>query len=218
MKFTEILEELKKGEKVTREEWEKTKTYRYKYIKIEHGDCVAYLKDGSVRHKGEELTPWVGCVFGCADFTAEDWKIYKEKEKNKSWKPQCGEKYYTISTRGTINFDIFVDENNTDAVRLLLGNVFETEEDAKKMLDKLKIINRLRELSNIKFVDDCSKLRYSISYDVDTKKVRPSMNRYSRLLPFDLYFETDKDCQNAIDEIGEENLKKYYFDIVEEDN
>ena len=85
MKFTEILEELKKGEKVTREEWEKVKTYRYKYIKLEHGDCVAYLKDGTVRHKGEELTNWIGCVFGCADFTAEDWKIYKEKKTNKKW-------------------------------------------------------------------------------------------------------------------------------------
>lgn len=81
------------------------------------------------------------------------------------------------------------------------------------MLAKLKIINRLRELSNIKFVDDCSKLRYSVAYDIDTKKVIPAMNRYTRMLPFELYFETAKDCQNAINEIGEENLKKYYFDV-----
>ena len=213
MKFTEILEELKKGEKVTREKWKTAVdacSVDFIVYNQKKGKCEFYL-DG--RYDDDFVFVW-------DDITAEDWKIYKEKEKNKIWKPQCGEKYYTISTRGTINFDIFVDENKTDAVRLLLGNVFETEEDAKKMLDKLKIINRLRELSNIKFVDDCSKLRYSISYDVDTKKVRPSMNRYSRLLPFDLYFETAKDCQNAIDEIGEENLKKYYFDIaeVEEDN
>ena len=45
MKFTEILEELRKGKKVTREKWEKCKTECYKYIKLEHGEIIAYLKD-----------------------------------------------------------------------------------------------------------------------------------------------------------------------------
>lgn len=209
MKFTEILEELKKGEKVTREEWEKVKTYRYKYIKLEHGDCVAYLKDGSVRHKGEELTTWVGCVFGCADFTAEDWKIYEEP--NKKWKPQYGEKYYTISTRGTIDFDNFVAENNTDAVRLLLGNVFESEEEAKHMLEKIKIINKLRELSNIKFSEN--KGKYYIYYNFRENRVLCTETNYVKIIPFEVCFKTREDCQKAIETIGEENLKKYYFDV-----
>lgn len=212
MKFTEILENLKKGEKATREEWEKVKTYRYKYIKLEHGDCVAYLKDGSVRHKGEELTTWVGCVFGCADFTAEDWKLYKEKKTNKKWKPQYGEKYYTISTRGTIDFDNFVAENNTDAVRLLLGNVFETEEEAKHMLEKIKIINKLKELSNIDFYD-CETKKYALYYSPRYKSVSIQEHNCVKELPFSVYFATKEDCQKAIDIIGEDNLKKYYFDV-----
>lgn len=211
MKFTEMLEELKKGERVTREEWEKVKTYRYKYIKLEHGDCVAYLKDGSVRHKGEELTTWVGCVFGCADFTAEDWKIYEEP--NKKWKPQYGEKYYTISTRGTIDFDNFVAENNTDAARLLLGNVFETEEEAKHMLEKIKIINQLQELSNVSFYHNCEGKKYLIIYNSKLKEIDYTTHTCIRELPFNVYFATQKDCENAVKEIGEDNLKKYYFDV-----
>ena len=213
MKFTEMLEELKKGEKVTREEWGKVKTYRYKYIKLEHGDCVAYLKDGSVRHKGEELTTWVGCVFGCADFTAEDWKLYKEKKTNKKWKPQYGEKYYTISTRGTIDFDNFVAENNTDAVRLLLGNVFETEEEAEHMLEKIKIINKLRELSNISFNDNCKQEKFVIFYNTENQQIRITQHTFIREIPFNIYFKNKEDCQKAIDTIGEDNLKKYYFDV-----
>lgn len=213
MKFTEILEELKKGEKATREEWEKVKTYRYKYIKLEHGDCVAYLKDGSVRHKGEELTTWVGCVFGCDDFTAEDWKLYKEKKTNKKWKPQYGEKYYTISTRGTIDFDNFVAENNTDAVRLLLGNVFETEEEAEHMLEKIKIINKLRELSNISFNDNCKQEKFVIFYNTENQQIRITQHTFIREIPFNIYFKNKEDCQKAIETIGEENLKKYYFDV-----
>lgn len=215
MKFTEILEELKKGEKVTREEWEKVKTYRYKYIKLEHGDCVAYLKDGSVRHKGEELTTWVGCVFGCADFTAEDWKLYKEKKTNKKWKPQYGEKYYTISTRGTIDFDNFVAENNTDAVRLLLGNVFETAEEAEHMVEKIKIINKLRELSNISFNDNCKQEKFVIFYNTENQQIRITQHTFIREIPFNIYFKNKEDCQKAIEIIGEDNLKKYYFDVEE---
>ena len=217
MNFSEALYEMKEGKKVTREKWEKDKTKRYKYIQIEHGKCIAFLKDNVLKdiYEGQN---YMGCIFGYADFTAEDWKIYKEKEKNKSWKPKEGDTYFYISGTGKVISDTFMPYLPSDNDKVSFNNVFKTGEEAEHMLEKIKIINQLRKLSNIKFVDDCSKLRYSISYDVGTKKVCPRMNRYSRLLPFDLYFETAKDCQNAIDEIGEENLKKYYFDIVEEDN
>lgn len=215
MKFTEILEELKKGEKVTREEWKKVKTYRYKYIKLEHGDCVAYLKDGSARHKGEELTTWVGCVFGYTDFTAEDWKIYEEKENNKSWKPKEGDSYFYISETGRVISGTFLSLLPSDNDKVLFNNAFQTAEEAEHMLEKIKIINKLRELSNINFGNDTSQSKYSIGYEIDTKKVSPTINRYVRTIPFEVYFETYKDCQNAIDTIGEDNLKKYYFDIAE---
>ena len=201
MKFFEIDEEyLKKGGLITREIYENGSSYGL------YCNCLVAYQYGEVK------LPIVEFIGYKNDLLADDWKYV---EYNKKWKPQYGEKYYTISTRGTIDFDNFVSGNNTDANRLLLGNVFKTEEDAKKMLAKLKIINRLRELSNVKFVDDSSKLRYSLGYDIDTKKVIPAMNRFTRMIPFEIYFETAKDCQNAINEIGEENLKKYYFDVVE---
>lgn len=214
MKFTEILEELKKGDKVTREEWKKVKTYRYKYIKLEHGDCVAYLKDDSVRHKGEELTTWVGCVFSCADFTAEDWKIYQENP-TQMWKPEDGDKYYYITSCGAVDIDYFYNNNYDDECRIRIGNVFKTKEKALHMVEKIKTINKLKELSNINFGNDINELKYSIGYDVDNKKVCPTMNRFTRIIPFEVYFATRKDCVNAIDRIGEDNLKKYYFDIAE---
>lgn len=217
MKFTEILEELKKGKKVTREEWGKVKTYRYKYIKLEHGDCVAYLKDGSVRPKGEELTTWVGCVFGCADFTAEDWKIYEEKEKNKSWKPKEGDTYFYISGTGKVIFDTFMPCLPSDNDKVLFNNAFKTAEEAEHMVEKIKIINKLRELSNIDFYD-CETKKYALYYSPRFKIVSIQEHNCVKELPFSVYFATKEDCLNAIKEIGEDNLKKYYFDILEEDN
>lgn len=216
MKFTEILEELKKGEKVTREEWEKVKTYRYKYIKLEHGDCVAYLKDGSVRHKGEELTTWVGCVFGCADFTAEDWKIYKEKKTNKNWKPKEGDTIFYISSTGNVISDTFMPCLPSDNNKVLFNNVFKTAEEAENMVEKIKIINKLRELSNIKFNDTSDEAHYVIVYDVEANEITFNVSYYCKALPFNIYFATIEDCKKAIETIGEDNLKKYYFDIEEE--
>lgn len=215
MKFTEMLEELKKGEKATREEWEKVKSYRYKYIKLEHGDCVAYLKDGSVRHKGEELTNWVGCVFGYADFTAEDWKLYQENP-TQMWKPQADETYYSIDKSG-----IILGTNNTefdmDRRAIELGNCFKTKEKALHMVEKIKIINKLRELSNIKF-NETDDRHYMIVYNKDDEEIISDFCYILNPIPFNVFFKTREDCENAISTIGEENLKKYYFDIVEEDN
>ena len=202
MKFTEILEELKKGKKVTREEWEKPDcTIDFIVYDQNKGKCMFY-------HDGN----YYGYIFTYEVIIAEDWKIYKEKKTNKKWKPQYGEKYYTISTRGTIDFDNFVAENNTDAVRLLLGNVFETEEEAKNMLEKIKIINKLKELSNIDFYD-CETKKYALYYSPRYKSVSIQEHNCVKELPFSVYFATKEDCQKAIDIIGEDNLKKYYFDV-----
>ena len=190
MKFTEILEELKKGEKVTREEWEKVKTYRYKYIKLEHGDCVAYLKDDTVRHKGEELTTWVGCVFGCADFTAEDWKIYEEKP-TRIWKPEFGEKYYYITTSGDVAYNTF--NTSLDEYRLSFRNVFKTAEDARKMVEKIKIINQLQELSNVDFYHNCEGKKYLIIYNSKLKKIDYTIDTSKWTGSGDLYELPKKD-------------------------
>lgn len=199
MKFFEIDEEyLKKGGLITRETYVNGLSFGL------YCNClVAY-------HYGEIQIPIVKFIGYKKDLLANDWKYV---EYNKKWKPESGDTIYYVSSTGHVYEDTFCNCSACDNDKISFNNVFKTKEDAKKMLEKLKIINRLRELSNIKFVHDSSKLKYSIGYEIDTKKVIPTMNRFTRIIPFDLYFETAKDCQNAINEIGEENLKKYYFDM-----
>ena len=203
MKFFEIDEEyLKKGGLITRDK--------------KNGLAFGIVNDRLVAFiNGVKKEPEVIFKGYVDDLLANDWEYVSYDTKKPLWKPEEAEKYYYITSCGEVDRDNYVSDYDDDESRIRMGNVFKTEEDAKKMLEKLKIINRLRELSNVKFVDDCSKIRYSVAYDIDNKKVCPSMNRFSRLLPFELYFESAKDCQNAINEIGEENLKKYYFDVVE---
>lgn len=209
MKFTEILEELRKGKKVTREEWEKCKTECYKYIKLEHGEIIAYLKDDTGEDKVEERTK---CMFELVDFTAEDWKIYKEKEKNKIWQPKEGDTIFYITETGRVISGTFLSLLPSDNDKVLFNNAFQTREEAEHMLEKIKIINKLKELSNIDFYD-CETKKYALYYSPRYKSVSIQEHNCVKELPFSVYFATKEDCQKAIDIIGEDNLKKYYFDV-----
>lgn len=209
MKFTEILEELRKGKKVTREKWGECKTECYKYIKLEHGEIIAYLKDDNGEDKVKERTK---CMFELVDFTAEDWKIYKEPdEPNKSWKPKEGDTIFYITESGRVISGTFLSLLPSDNDKVLFNNAFQTREEAEHMLEKIKIINKLRELSNIKFSENKSK--YFIYYNFRENRVLCTETNYAKIIPFEVCFKTREDCQKAIDTIGEDNLKKYYFDV-----
>lgn len=208
MKFTEILEELKNGEKVTREKWEKP------------GDsCAINFIMYNQKEKKCEFYRAGECydefVFVYEDITAEDWKIYEGKT-TQIWKPQRDETYYSIDKCGSI-----LGTNNVgfdmDKKTIKFGNCFKTREKAKHMVEKIKIINKLRELSNIKF-NETDDRHYMIVYHKDDKEIISDYCYSLNPIPFNVFFKTREDCVNAISTIGEEKLKKYYFDIVEEDN
>lgn len=210
MKFTEILEELRKCKKVTREKWEECKTECYKYIKLEHGEIIAYLKDYNGEDKVEERSK---CMFELADFYAEDWKIYKEPTKN--WEPKEGDTIFYITETGRVISGTFLSLLPSDNDKVLFNNAFQTREEAEHMLEKIKIINKLRELSNINFKDTCGTPHYAIAYDFETNEIAFNVSYYYKYLPFNIYFATKEDCKKAVETIGEDNLKKYYFDIAE---
>lgn len=207
MKFTEILEELRKGKKVTREKWEKPgdSCAIYFIMYDQKKDKCEVYRDG----KYYDEFVWV-----YEDIIAEDWKIY-QKNPTQMWKPQADETYYLIDKSG-----IILGTNNAefdmDRRAIELGNCFKTEEEAQHMLEKIKIINKLRELSNIKF-NETDDRHYMIVYDRDEEEIISNFCYSLNPIPFNVFFKTREDCENAILTIGEENLKKYYFDIVEED-
>lgn len=207
MKFTEILEELRKGKKVTREKWEKpgdSCAIDFIIYDQKKDKCELY-RDG----KYYDEFVWV-----YEDIIAEDWKLYEEKEKNKSWKPKEGDTYFYISGRGEVISGNFIPCIPSDNDKVLFKNAFQTREEAEHMVEKIKIINKLRELSNIKF-NETDDRHYMIVYDKDDGEIISDYCYILNPIPFNVFFKTREDCVNAISTIGEENLKKYYFDIAE---
>lgn len=106
-------------------------------------------------------------IFDDEDIIAEDWKIYEEKP-TRIWKPEFGEKYYYMTTIGNVGQDTF--NTSFDKYRLSFRNVFKTAGEARKMVEKIKIINQLRKMSNISFEGNTETKKWFVVYDCDCQK------------------------------------------------
>lgn len=201
MKITEISKEyLEKGGLIRRKGWMED-------ISISFNKSAsifdAYI-NGVITGDKTDLT--------LEDIISDDWELIEKSTQ--VWQPQYAEKYYYISTAGNTAHDTF--DKSVDKCRLSFGNGFKTREEAAYMAEKLKIITKLRELSNVDFHHNCEKKKYLICYNSKLKEIDTTTHTCIRELPFNIYFATKEECQKAIETIGEENLKKYYFDVEEE--
>lgn len=136
----------------------------------------------------------------------------KELE-NKKWKPKDGERYYVIDITGVVSdrFNNFI--TVTDSA-LAIGNCFKTEEEAEFAVERLKVLEELKEFSyefsdeewNDLFID-----KYFICYDCSKSYINISYAHKLKIA--NIYFKTREAARKAIDKIGEERLKKYYFRV-----
>lgn len=201
MKITDFKkEDLEKGIMIRRKKWSKDISISFNKNASIFDACI----NGIITGNKTDLT--------LEDIISDDWELIEKSTQ--VWQPQYAEKYYYISTAGNIAHDTF--DKSVDKCRLSFGNCFNTREEAQHMVEKIKIINKLRELSNVITQKYDGKL-YSITYNKYTKQILVDIHSNYIEIPFNIYFKTEEDCQNVIETIGEENLKKYYFDIKEEE-
>lgn len=129
------------------------------------------------------------------------------KEQMGRWKPKNGEDYYYISDEGGVyRFewnDTFVDKG-----AYAIGNVFKTEEEAEFEAQRLKMLTELKRYARpFKAYSDNWELYYSYKFkkiDVRLLMVNQTLNA--------LYFDSQERAQEAIDAIGEDLIKKYFFE------
>lgn len=196
MNFKEAYQKMKEGKKVRRKGRSLCCFYDSNENKFCTGDGVAIT----------------GIVFEAA--LADDWEVVEEP-KSKVWKPKPQEMYYFLAGDGTPTAKHNLDDGSVEKF-ISIGNCFETGEEAKHMVEKLKVIKELKELSNIKFnMSDYVKNNkiYYIAYDFTQNRIVPLFDNISRNIPFNVYFSTKEDCEKAITKIGKERLERYYFDM-----
>lgn len=204
MNFKEAYNAMQEGKKVRRKDW-------LGYWFIEDGKVKIYLKDGNIKFNNFTQET-------ISNTLAEDWEVVEEP-KIKDWEPKKGDKYYYIYHTGVI-FYYGYNEDNMDKAIISMGNYFKTEEDAQHMVEKLKVIRELQKFAhenNEKEIDwkNFNQCKYKIFYDAEDEDLYVDYSIYCKSEPFNIYFTSCKIARKAIKTIGEDKIKKYYFDIEE---
>ena len=135
-------------------------------------------------------------------------KAEAEQKPKNIWdlKKEDGEKYYVLWTDGHIDTNDFIsylDERKRD-----IGNAFLTKEEAKFERERRKIEAVMKKYSR---PFEKGKRNYYIYYDYSRDKIL--IDIYYSVSDGIPYFESEKIAQKAIDEIGEDRLKKYCFGV-----
>ena len=138
------------------------------------------------------------------------------KAKSKIWKPKCGEVYYSIDSSGEIIRDCY-SNHHIDRDRYSIANCFKTEDEAKFALEKQKVVTELKRFAmehNEEEIDWSNQKQrkyfifysYNYSYGIDIG--------YALVLKYNtICFTSQEIAERAIKEIGEERIKKYYFEV-----
>lgn len=158
-------------------------------------------------------------IINIKDLLANDWEILEEK-KRKWWEPELYEKYYTVCADGSIDYTNY-DFDNADKRFMAIGNCFQTEEQAEFMVEKLKVIHELEKFAfenNEEEIDwnNENQEKYIITFNHITQDFGINLWRVSRSNPFNVYFTSEELAKKAIETIGEERIKKYYFGVNED--
>lgn len=135
--------------------------------------------------------------------------------KGRVCKPDYRRKYFYVNECGGIMNSKWYDDS-IDADRYEIGNCFKTKEKAEFTLEKLKVeaeLRRFAEKNNECEFDwkDKKQEKWFIFYNCKEEIINP-IYVYDFCI-CNIYFTSKEIAKQAIDYIGEERLKKYYFGI-----
>ena len=143
-------------------------------------------------------------------------ELEEQEKKCKRWRASRNGKYWHItpSASAIVNYTIEINDDQ-DNRSYETGNYFRTEEEAKKVVEKIKIYTRLKDLAlrlnegRTICWNDLKQSKYSITRDVEFNElVGVSMYCYQDI--GQIYCLDSNFFDIAKREIGEENLKKLF--------
>lgn len=136
-------------------------------------------------------------------------KINKKREKL--------ETYCFISDKGAICCKNALGAVNE--IRYRLGNYFQTKEEAEFARKKQLIYQKLKDYAlehNTEELDEnnLNQFKWFIRYDNKYKRIIYCLTRHSIDIN-QIYFTSEEIMRAAVEEVGEDNIKKYLFGVKE---
>lgn len=126
------------------------------------------------------------------------------------WELEVGDTYNYISSDGNIISSIWGNDTY-DKNRCAAGSCFLTEEAAQRELERRKIRVKLLSLGGREYYKfDSDNFTFYYCYDTDTIECIPiGFNLHGATI----YFDDDKECIKAMNTIGRDKIKKYWFNV-----
>lgn len=136
-------------------------------------------------------------------------KINKKRERL--------ETYYFIDDKGAICWEHTL--GTVNEVRYRLGNYFKTKEEAEFARNKQLIYQQLKDYALEHTTEEFdwtnpNQFKWFIRYDNKYKSIVYTWTRYSIDLN-QIYFTSEKIAKDAVEKVGEDNIKKYLFGVEE---
>lgn len=133
------------------------------------------------------------------------------------WEPKDNEEYWYITDYGAVNYTLFMPKIQNDNIRFKNYNCFQTREQAETEAEKILIRRQLediaRRLNKNEKIDwmNNEKPKYYFYLDNSDNEL---ISDFTRIRQFQgaVYCLDEKFKDIAIQEIGEERLKKYLRD------
>ena len=140
------------------------------------------------------------------------------KTNKKRWRSKRNNKYYSISNCGDLISDIEYG-CGYDESSYHFGNYFKTEKEAGFARDKQFIYQQLKDYALEHTTEEFdwnnpNQFKWFIRYDNKYKRIIYTWTRYSIDMN-QIYFTSEKIVRDAVEEIGEDNIKKYLFGVNE---
>lgn len=144
-----------------------------------------------------------------------EYRIEKIPQKPKTvWDLKNGDEYYYINMCGNVNITTFSNDTcEIDKKIIEVGNAFLTKEEAKNEVERRKCESILlkygtRNFMSFEYYDD----KYYIMYNNTLENVYVDCCNFMQIQG-SIYFKTKELAQKAIDEVTEERMKKYVFNV-----
>lgn len=158
--------------------------------------------------------------YGDCEVTGEiDKCIVKKSKKSKTvYDLKYGDEYFFLTESGIVQGGIWR-YDMTILSMLSIGNLFLTEEDAEFAYERLVVIAELKKYAKDFSDEEWEKMnlpKYYLYFDYEDQAINIVYVRSTKIS--DIYFESKEKAQEAIEAVGEDRVKKYYFGVKERKN
>ena len=131
-------------------------------------------------------------------------------EQKTMWDLEYGDVFWAINSRGHVYRDTW-SGGDFDVECRSQGNVFLSKEEAKFEAKRREVVTKVRKYAR-PFVP--KEINYYPYYDYQSQKISNTINTYSQLNTY--FFADVGNIKKAIEDVGEEDFKKYYLGVKDE--